>query len=136
MTFGLITILFLMPCTRIRIVKKAVSKLKEKLLWNAMLRTVMQTSLEFGFCCVLTLKYAKFDGSLGATINFAFAYLFTVLLCLFPIFCAIFYQKHFNIFREIDLIQEDEGDAHNSVFMRSKSIDMESLWQRHFNYFN
>ena len=64
--------------------------------WNTILRTVMQTSLEFGFCIVFTLKYAEFDGSAGAWINFGYAYIFLVLLACFPVFSIIFYKHHFS----------------------------------------
>ena len=74
-------------------------KLKANLLWNAVLRTVMQTSLEFCFCCYFNLKYAEMDKSLGASINFGYAYVFSVLLCAFPIAFIIFYKKKFDIFR-------------------------------------
>ena len=62
----------------------------------------MQTSLEFGFCCYLTLKYANNDGSTGAFINIVYAYVFSVLLLAFPIISFIFYKAKFEIVKDIN----------------------------------
>ena len=94
-------LLVLSPFGRFQFAQKAIDYLKKKLLWNVVLRTVMQTSLEFGFCIVFTLKYAEFDGSIGAAINFCYAYLFTILLGVIPFFFIIFYKKNNETFREI-----------------------------------
>ena len=68
----------------------------------------MQTSLEFGFCCYFTLKYANNDGSFGAWINISYGYVFSVLLLASPIFFLFFYGKQFEKFKDIEF-----SDLHN-----------------------
>ena len=75
--------------------QKLNEKLKDNLLWNAVLRTIMQTSLEFGFCCYFTIKFADIDGTMGTIINISYAYVFSVLLIGFPIFCLLLYVHKF-----------------------------------------
>jgi len=81
---------------------KISAKLKKTLLWNTILRTIMQTSLDFGFCCYFTIKYANNDGSKGALINIVYAYVFSALLLAFPIICYIFYKVKFEIVKDIN----------------------------------
>ena len=109
-TAGLVSIVLLTPLSRINVVKRIVIKLKEKLLWNTILRTVMQTSLEFGFCAVFTIRYAENDGGIAALINFTYAYVFSLLLCILPIFFIIFYKMHFDSFYIVDRINEDDDE--------------------------
>ena len=71
------------------------NKLKQMLLWNAVLRTIMQTSLEFTFCAIFTLTYAENDRSLCAIINYVYAYVFAILVALFSVFSVIFYRRNF-----------------------------------------
>ena len=66
----------------------------------------MQTSLEFGFCCFFTLKYATIDGSFGTLINISYAYIFGIGLLVFPFFCLIFYRLKFNTFCQIEFAIE------------------------------
>ena len=53
------------------------------------------------------------DGSLGAGINFAYAYMFSALLLIFPVFCVCFYKNNFEIFRDVEKINEvDEKEEY------------------------
>ena len=97
-SIGLILILVLSPFKRFKYIEKIVNDLKEKLLWNTVLRTVMQTSLEFGFCIVFTLQYGTFEWSFGPLMNYCFAVVFAILLCTIPIFFIVFYKSNFSLF--------------------------------------
>ena len=107
-SMGLILIIILIPFSGISKLRNLKDKLKKKLLWNAILRTVMQTSLEFSFCCIFTIKYAINDGSMCALLNIAYAYVFAALLCIAPVFYIMFYKNHFHIFHEVESINDDE----------------------------
>ena len=69
----------------------------------------MQTSLEFGFCIVITLKYAVNNSSIAAYINFAYAYTFGFLLIFLPIFFIYFYKKNFGNFYLVTQVNEDDA---------------------------
>ena len=69
----------------------------------------MQTSLEIGFCCVFTIRYAPIDGSICSVINKGYAYLFAVLLPIFPIASIAFYKSKFDVLRRIEIVN-DAGD--------------------------
>ena len=64
-------------------------------MWNAVLITVMQTSLEFGFVIYFQLKYATWDGSFGVWVNFVYAYLMLGLVIFIPIFMTTFYWYNY-----------------------------------------
>ena len=47
------------------------------------------------FFCYFTLRYADYDGSLGASINYFYAVIFGILVYVFPFAAAGFYIKNF-----------------------------------------
>ena len=122
-TIGLVLILLLSLFSRVEFIHKLQDKLKKELLWNSILRTIMQTSLEFGFCCYFTLKYAHFDGSFGAIVNFAYAYVFTVLLLGFPIICLRIYTVKFELFKSIKYEDLHSVGSHQQFLQRQNKID-------------
>ena len=65
-----------------------------------------------GFSCYFTLKYAVIDDSLGARINIVYAYVFTVLLVAFPIFCFFFYRAKFEVIRDLDYSELHTEEEH------------------------
>ena len=89
----------------------------------------MQTSLEFTFCCVFTIRYAEYNGSICALINYTYAYGFAVLVSLFPVFCFIFYKRKYETFKPIESINGEDDDLNFERFklVRSKGVKEEDI---------
>ena len=59
----------------------------------------MQTSLEFTYCSIFTLKYTVIESKIGILLNVTYAVNFLVLTFMFPLICLL-YLKHFEMISE------------------------------------
>ena len=58
---GLIAVLITLPLKRLNSCKRLNKWLSKKLLWNFVIRLVLEGSLETSFAVALTLKYSRFS---------------------------------------------------------------------------
>ena len=63
-------------------------------MWNSILRTIMQTSLEFTYSSIFTLKYTSVENHFGILLNIVYAIAFLILTFTFP-FIFLLYHMHF-----------------------------------------
>jgi hypothetical protein len=73
------------------------TKIKEQILWNFVIRLLLEGTLETAFCVFFNLQYGEFDTSIfGAWFNYFFSCLLGVTLVLLPIWIVVFYLKNFD----------------------------------------
>ena len=66
------------------------------ILWNFIIRLVMETTIELSFAVLLNLKYGSSDSKLtGAVVNYGSAILFALILVVAPTLILYFYCKNF-----------------------------------------
>ena len=81
---------------RVPCMEKAGSWLKKKLLWNFILRLIMEGVLELSFCIYFNLRYGSCDFKvLGSWVNYFYAVFFAAIIVAMPFFILIFYCKNF-----------------------------------------
>ena len=89
-------IIILLSVTRFR---KLQQKLENFLLWNWIIRLIIQASLEFSFTVFLNWPFMKritCTKSFFEFLDYAMTILVTILLITLPIFIVIFYRKYFH----------------------------------------
>ena len=64
------------------------------------------------------MKYAENTGAIAAYMNFAYAYLFLILLFIMPVFFILFYKRNFASFYITKLVNADDDE----MIRRSKTI--------------
>jgi hypothetical protein len=93
---GLLIILVSLPCSRFKFCSKFSKWLRNKLLWNFVIRLLLEESLETTFSIVLTFKYGSFSTiSYGTAIDYIIAALLAFSVAILPVFMVIFYLKNY-----------------------------------------
>ena len=107
-TCSIISIFLIEPFTKgVPCVGRISAKLRKKFLWNSVLRTIMQTSLEFTYASIFTLKYTSVEYNFGILLNIAYAIAFLILTFTFP-FIFLLYQMHFEKISDKKFVQESD----------------------------
>ena len=89
---GLVLILFTLPLKRFECCKKVHEFIQKKLLWNFVIRLVLEQFLKLGFGLLLQFKYVFVNKKYyGSVVNFMLAIIMTVIAVLLPFFVVIFY---------------------------------------------
>ena len=107
--------------------------LHKKLLWNFVIRLLIELSLLLGFCCALTVRYAEFTGSFMTVIDVISAYIFIGVLTVLPFFIFFFYLKNFEKMNSEDEevaeeFEERYGSPLEGLKKENKSSIFHSIW--------
>lgn len=97
-------------------------KIKQKLMWNFVIRLVIETFLELSFSCYFNLRYANCDFAyVGSWVNYFFAVLFTAMLVAAPFFIIGFYLKYFDSFTDEEF-EEKFGSVYEGLRTDRKNV--------------
>ena len=92
-----------MPLKRFSVCNKLFEWLKKELLWNWIIRLLLESILEISFALMLQFQYSNPKKSeWGAFLDYGVGIIIAPLLVLLPIFIIVFYNYHF------DKLEEDE----------------------------
>lgn len=95
--FGLIGILITLPFMRCKGCDRFNLWLRKKLLWNTVIRLVLEESLETTYAVVLCFKYSSFNsGAFGSMTDYILSVILAVAIATLPAFMIIFYLKYFD----------------------------------------
>ena len=86
----LMMIILCTPLYKSNAVNKMRAWLKKKLLWNFILRMILESSIIMNFCFALTLLYGKWE-RIGGIINMLSAWTLGLITLILPFFILIFY---------------------------------------------
>lgn len=93
-TFCLIVILITLPFIRCKGCDRFNLWLRKKLLWNAIIRLILEESLETTYAVVLCFKYSSYNSNaFGSATDYVIAVILTVAIASLPAFMIIFYLK-------------------------------------------
>ena len=125
--FGLLIILATLPFKNLCCCLKVREWLKKHLLWNWVIRLVLEEILELGFCLSLQFKYGIFKGASGPTlIDMSFGILYGIIIILLPAFILFFYCKYFALFEEA-AFKAKYGTVYEGLDTRKRSVIFYSL---------
>ena len=79
-----------------RVFEKGHDRLMKFLLWNWIIRLVLESALEIAFASTLNIKFGNFSDPWGSEINLYMAFLFGGCVLLLPIFICLFYVRNFD----------------------------------------
>ena len=95
--FGLIALLITLPFMRCKGCNRLNLWLRKKLLWNTVIRLILEESLESTYAVVLCFKYSTFNTSaFGSATDYILAVILAVAIASLPVFMIIFYLKYFD----------------------------------------
>jgi hypothetical protein len=117
-SFLLLVILMLEPFKH-PLAQKVSTKLKNKLLWNFVIRLVIESYLSLGFSVYFNLRFASCKFSyLGSWVNYFYAVGFAAVIIAAPLFVVFFYSRNFSRFKD-----EQFNSKFGSVYEGLKTKD-------------
>jgi hypothetical protein len=117
-SFLLLVILMLEPFKH-PLSQKVSTKLKDKLLWNFVIRLVIESYLSLGFSVYFNLRFASCKFSyLGSWVNYFYAVGFAAVIIAAPLFVVFFYSRNFSRFKD-----EQFNSKFGSVYEGLKTKD-------------
>jgi hypothetical protein len=83
--------------------QKVSTKLKDKLLWNFVIRLVIESYLSLGFSVYFNLRFTSCNFLyLGSWVNYFYAVGFAAVIIAAPLFVVFFYSRKFSRFEDED----------------------------------
>jgi hypothetical protein len=96
--------------------------LRKKLLWNTVIRLVLEESLESTYAVVLCFKYSTFNkGAFGSAADYILACILAVAIASLPAFMLIFYLKNFDKWED-EKFEEEYGAPLDGLHKRKSSL--------------
>jgi hypothetical protein len=93
---GLTLILFTLPFMRFNYCSRFNLWMRNKMLWNFVIRLVLEESLETLYSVTLTFKYGRFSTkAFGSATDYILSIMLTIAIASLPFFMVIFYNKYF-----------------------------------------
>lgn len=88
------------PLKKYTRVKKFRDRIKKDIMWNFVIRLIMETALELSFCCLLNIPYlyriALFEGFFEI-LDYFMTILISIMIAIMPFWIAIFYIRNFEV---------------------------------------
>lgn len=93
---GLLLILITLPLACFTWIGKANKWLRKRLVWNFVIRLLLEECLETTFAVALTYKYSRFTKrAFGSATDYILGIVLTAAIAILPFFLVIFYLKNF-----------------------------------------
>ena len=111
-----------MPLSRFSCIRRGNEWLKKKLMWNFVIRLILEGALETAFCCYINIKYGKFDRKIfGSVFSFLSSIVLGLLLILFPVFILVFYLRNFDRLGDQEFLHK-YGGVYEGLKTNKKSV--------------
>jgi hypothetical protein len=94
----LILYVIILPLRKYARINKCRKKIKKDIMWNFVIRLIMETALELSFCCFLNFPYfyriANFEGFFEI-LDYFMTIVISLMIAIMPFWIAIFYIRNF-----------------------------------------
>lgn len=118
---GLILILITLPFMRFGFCSRFNLWMRNKLLWNFVIRLVLEESLETLYSVALTFKYSSFTTSaFGSATDYILSIILTVAIGTLPFFIVIFYLLYYSDW-ENEVFKKKYGEPLDGLKKNQKS---------------